>query len=392
MRFYFFLFVILLNLIFQLNGVSQRLYKPGQIVTLHGDTLQGLLFCNAGRNGFVCKFRPVGSSQVTSYYPADLKSFRFTNGNYYIPQEIRWKDSTLRIFTEVLLEGNMRLSTTNKTGDTKYYITNSSGVIYGLPDLKRRANRSLYYHVALGPAITLENYKDTLAVLFKSSKRISQVVPYVEYNRKSLMNITEAYLKESCGENNCIRYRKDLRFSDARVGFFGSIPFSVIRFRSSGIHSRLVPGYAFGFFRSDPLSRYSDKLSLRLEALLRRTEFRQGSIDFPNDNFIADIRFWSLGVPVILHYRFLNRSVSPGISMGKEFSAVPASIVKYGNYRGQAIYLISLGGWLAEISLDSYKREKGNWFLSYRFQYFENGLHAERFIIFSNTFSCGIRF
>jgi hypothetical protein len=363
---------------------------------VHGDTLHGFLFYKAGKNTLVCNFKPEGRSQVTSYYPADLKSFRFTNGNYYIPQEIRYNDSTLRIFTEVLLDGNLCLTTTNKTGETKYYITNTAGVIYGLPELKKRANRSYYYHVSLDPSISLENYKDTLAILFRSSRRISQYIPYVDYNQKSLISITEAFIRETCVENNCIRYKKDMRFEGIKSGFYVSIPLSVIRLKNNGYHSGLVPGYAVGLFRSDPLSKFSEKLSLNMELLLRRTEFRQGSIDIPNENFAADIRYWSVGLPIMLHYRFLNRSVSPGVSIGKEFSAVPASMVKFGGFNGPGLYLFSGGGWLAEISLDSYKTSDRNWFLSSRFQYFENGVvfgsFSERFTVFTNTLSCGIRF
>ncbi|MFN8207408.1 MAG: hypothetical protein U0T82_08370 [Bacteroidales bacterium] len=133
-----------------------------------------------------------------------------------------------------------------------------------------------------------------------------------------------------------------------------------------------------------------------MELLIRRTEFRQGAIKFPTDNNVADIRYWSVGLPVMLQYHFQNRSVSPSVSLGKEFSAVPKSMINYGSYSGPGLYLFSGGGWLAEIGLDSYKTVNGNWFLSYRFQYFENGIvfgsYSERFTVFTNTLNFGFRF
>ena len=99
------LFVLLL-LYVCLNSFAQSDFRPGYIVTMKGDTVQGLInYSSDVSNGNVCQFKKGIKATSVTYLPDQLLSYRFIENKLYRSKKIIRDSVEAPLFLECLIEG-----------------------------------------------------------------------------------------------------------------------------------------------------------------------------------------------------------------------------------------------------------------------------------------------
>jgi len=210
------------------------------------------------------------------------------------------------------------------------------------------------------------------------------------------MDITKAYVKETCEEGECISYEDELSNTRESFGVFSGASFSKVRFedgevefdesgseiQKKGATSNLYTTVPIGVYYRIPLTFIHDRLSFQNEVVYRRLQYDQLYND-PNETIYTKLKWDVIGVPFLLQYRISVKRFSPTIGFGKEFGIVLNSdvvaltegkeiyedpIVTSYEY----IYRLQKGGWFLDLGLDYDVNSRFSLFSNVRLQYYQN--------------------
>jgi hypothetical protein len=127
---------------------AQANFKPGYIVPINGDTVRGeIQIKGALRNTTSCRFRPLGSTQVTEYVPATLRGYGISRVGVYEARQLPGSPAQV-LFLELLAAGRARLYTRRDDEDqTHYYLAVGQDSLQELRQLRVRriVNDQVYY-------------------------------------------------------------------------------------------------------------------------------------------------------------------------------------------------------------------------------------------------------
>lgn len=388
------LIFIILTFTLSYPAIAQLNYKDGFIITLQNDTLFGKINDFGGmKNAKVCLYKAGKNSKAVKYLPADIKAYRFMNGNYYKTLELFYRDNYQSVFSDVLLEGELNLYRFRKIRQAEFYISRSGGNLTGLinqeiairPQTESGGMPYEYGRLGYGKymgGIILNIYKDTLMSLFKDSPKISEQVRFVDYEQKALVNITKAYLKETCREN-CISYEKDFRASRETWGVFSGVQVSQINYLEniytskstntkslilSNVKSDFIPSVPVGIFYNIPMSLINDRLSFQVELITTGLHHKEIMSFMPDSIDYVEINSRSVAIPVLFKYEVKQKFLSPSISVGKETSLVVHSQVTLNYDEKLLLNNVARGGWFYELGLNYKVSPKYSVFTNFRFQ------------------------
>jgi hypothetical protein len=385
MRNYLNILILLFALSQSVSLIAQLNYKNGYIITLKNDTLFGLVNDGGGiKNSKMCLYKANKKSKAEKYYPKDIKSYRFIGDKYYSSREFFFNDGYNYVFADVLLEGKLNLYYFRKNKELEYYLEKdtcsigllnkkvvipvSSEGLYGLQnsemysqvyseEFRNRTNTSVY----------VDLYKDTLMSVFSDCRKIQQQVHNVEYNQKSMTKITKAYIKETCGKNDCINYEKDFSLKRSSFGIFSGVQFSRITWKPD-VKSEFISSVPIGVFYNAPMALLNDRLSFQIEVISNNsTRSQEYSNNSDTIQYLA-IKSSTLGIPLLLKYEISRRRVSPSFAVGKETAFVFNSKVIINENEDLLVNKSQKAGWFYEFGLNYKLSQKFSLFSNLRFQ------------------------
>lgn len=375
-------------------------FREGRVITAQGDTLTG--FIKDGftpRNSRLCLFKQSRKANVVRYHPDDLLSFRIGEDKYYAAKDVNVKGKTERVFTQVLLEGDINLYHQRTDREYSYYLEKDEGSLIGLVNLDREYVRESNW-ISKGYSTYDEAkvplFRDTLYNLFEDSKEVQSQVYRVRYNHKSFMDITKAYVKETCPEEACISFEDKLVRTRERFGIYTGLNLSRARFedgevefdeggaeiQKEGARSNLYVTVPIGIYYTIPLSFIHDRLSFQNEVVYRRLQYDQMYND-PNETIYSKMKWDVIGIPLLLQYRISVKRFSPTLGFGKEFGIVVNSdvvaLTEGKEYYEEAIvtsyeyiYRLQKGGWFVDLGLDYTMNSRFSLFSNIRIQQYQN--------------------
>ncbi|MCB8998996.1 MAG: hypothetical protein H6540_02860 [Bacteroidales bacterium] len=359
-------------------------YKPGFLVTNQNDTLHG--FINDGgslRNSTLCVFKTEKKASPTKYTPDEILSYGFEKGNIYQTKELSFKGSYRKVFTDVLIKGDVSLFEFSRNREMRFILQKkdeesvvllnqkvnlpvSAESLYGLMNSDRyspansdridnQANSSFY----------LDVYKDSIVRLFRDDENILDQIDGVKYTRKSIYKITKDYITNNCKEENCIQYEKNLRANKPGFGIYSGIRMSQMTFLeniittgadkelvNSKFKSDLYYSFPVGVYFNYPLTIVSDRLSFQAELLMNFMDYKN-VFEISPDSFInVGVKSASLGIPIMLKYTFPMNRFFPFMALGKESSLVLNSDAVYGVNQDLMVLRYQKGGWFFDIGGD----------------------------------------
>ena len=196
--------ILLLTLCFSaflLN--AQTDFRQAYIVNLQGDTLRGFIdYRNEILMGTVCRFKATESSEETRYAPADILSYRFNDGKYFVSKEV----SGNKIFLEFLIKGKLDI----------YYFKNEAGDHYFLENDSLGLNE-IHYKQEI---VSIDNkqyisksslHKGALMLYMKDAPELKSKIEGIETpDRDNLVALAEDYHNKVCKSENCIIYEKKI--------------------------------------------------------------------------------------------------------------------------------------------------------------------------------------
>jgi len=342
----------------QIHG--QFNYKSGIVITLQNDTLTGKIRDGGGiRNSKVCVFKPENRGKKVRYYPDDIKSYRFFGDKFYSSKSFLVKGEYKNVFSEVLLEGEYSLYYSSKNKQLRYAIQKKNEAVIGLPNYEKRLNTYNGSHtlsMRRGNYYSDYSFVDTLAVLFKDSPKVMNVVETTDYTKEALINLTKIYLKDKCKGSNCLGYEKDLSKSRIQYGLFSGVEMSQLSFLFSDYSPKVYYSVPLGIFLNIPIPQLSERLFFEADLILNSINLNRTLINYldPYLNFIGiiDIKSTNLDVPLLLKYEFSGNKLTPTIAFGKEFGVNLKSKVVTDNYINQDLHQLQTGSLLCELGLN----------------------------------------
>jgi len=239
------------------NG--QANFREGRLITSQNDTLYGLIKDGfTPRNSHVCIFKENKKAKAVKYYPNDLISYQITGEIYYAAKDVISKGEHKRVFTQVLLEGDLNLYHQPEDKENSYFLEKESGTLIPLVNRDRDFDRDSnwkYRGYTTYEEAKIPEYKDTLYYLFRDSRVVQSQVNNVKYTPKSFMDITKTYVDATCGGSNCISYEDKLKRTQEKFGAYSGVFLSKIYFDDSGAGSYLKATLPIGIFYTILLSR-----------------------------------------------------------------------------------------------------------------------------------------
>lgn len=352
--------VVLLAL--SLGVFGQMNYRPGRIITMKNDTIDGLIRdYGVLQSSRVCMFKENKKDRAVAYLPGDLKAYEINGYKHYA--SMSWiKDSGYALlFAEVLIQGEVNLYHNWKNKSLAYYLEKEAGNPTGLQNVEFNLRRKSDGFYAYGDQVQgfLPIYRDSLRSVFQDSESTYNKVEQVEYRMKPIMDITKSYLEETCEGEECITYEKDLRRTRDRFGVFAGVQMSQMFYSKSMVESDITASYPVGIFYQIPLSVINERISLQVELLYRYLNY-DPLYNLPFNHTDRTLKTHVLGIPLLFSYRMSVRRFSPTLGIGNEMGFNVDSDVRY-NYiddEGEAVedqyfvHSINKGGWFLDVGVD----------------------------------------
>jgi hypothetical protein len=370
------------------NARAQIGFVDGYVITTANDTVRGLISDRGNMgNSAVCKFKESKKSNVTTYLPGEIKSYRFNDGKYYKSLEVIDKDKKKLAFAEVLLEGEVSLYYYWKNSDVKYYIEKNSGLVHPLPiEIITLKNKSIDPdYTQRSYSFEIVAYKDTLESIFKDCSALIPKIEEVDYTTADFMEITKEYLNCNDGRSDRIGYEKKLERVEPSFGVFSGVQLSKVAFLESDINSNFSSSVPFGLFYNVPIPWLNDRISFQVELYANRLNYNTGFNNIPSIYESITISNDLVALPLMIKYSLPLGRLSPTVGIGKEFAYIFNSDVKteprfyftdnelenivYG-YRQRGFYLHDnqMGGWFLDIGLEYKLGRKFSVYSNLRFQ------------------------
>ena len=187
--------------------------RPGYIITNENDTINGYLDFRTGtKNSRKCDFCAETETQYNSYYPNDIKGFRFIeDGKMYISKKIKVNNESADVFLEYLIKGIVNLYSFSNAAEIRYFMESSDGHFIEVYNTAvERADNNM-------PNGEYNRYKHVgiLNRMFEESEEVKKKVRSTKMNRKNLVELTKSYHYAVCNSmDECIEFesKSDKKF------------------------------------------------------------------------------------------------------------------------------------------------------------------------------------
>jgi hypothetical protein len=199
---------------------AQTDFRKGYIIKSEGDTVLGFIdYRDDKLMSMVCKFKANENSEVITYNPTDIQSFRFPDSKFYISKEIDGKVYFLRF----LLKGKVNIYSMRDAIGDHYYIEKEGAGIRELPyEEAVRYDRSRPYLYTSKVHIGI--LKALMADAPQTSKKINAITKPESGN---LIRIAKNYHHEVCSNEECIIYENKLPRFRILVEPFGGVVYAL---------------------------------------------------------------------------------------------------------------------------------------------------------------------
>jgi hypothetical protein len=275
--------------IYMLGVKSQADLRPGYVIELTGDTAFGLIDYRGDLlMSTVCNFKN-SNNELFRYVPADIKSYRFVEGKYYIS----WNLNEKKVFLEYLIKGKVNI----------YYQRDDKGEHYYM-DKATQELVELVYEKGV-------EYAEERRVFFETTRHIGLLNYYMQDapelrdrinsinkpSHQSLISLAEDYHNIICKGEECLVYEKKLPLLKVSV-----VPFiGITKFRGYENFIPSIGGYVY--FWSP---RANEKLY-----------FKSGVVSLKSTQFENITQVYK--IPIQFQYIFRAKKLQPKISGGINF-------------------------------------------------------------------------
>jgi hypothetical protein len=334
-------------------AIAQPVFRPGYIITLQGDTMNGLInYRGSQANAKECIFKKGADSEKVTYAPNQIKSYKFVDGKYYLSSVfMNYKFKEL-IFLEYVIKGSVNIFYYPDDVKDHYFAVKDTTVIE-LDHHERLSGKAEEDILIIAKS---EKYKKQLKLLIQDQPSLFGTIDRIDCCSKDLIMMTKEYQKLSCPSQECIQYEKktglNLKFkfgmlSSAGLSHLSSPPYDVYAsdyMETKNLNFKTVFTYEIG----TSLNIYLDyagrnKFCIQLSPTINFVEYKSNE-ERPLYPLLyvykLNIKYTTLKIPLLLKYSFYssNRSIFPYMKLGP-------GVAKYLSQKGDyEYYSVPLSG------------------------------------------------
>lgn len=200
---------LLISVIFCLAVFSvsaQDYFNPGYIITLEQDTVQGLVELRTDKiNASCCVFKADADASPVTYYPGDIREYRFANGGkLYVSRTVELKrDSSVQLFLECLFMGVKNLYYYESDDNEEYYFIESHGRLVKLdsPTIENTQNDGRTFKKEVN------RYIPTLHYVFQDCPGIQNKIDHTLFSHKGMVDLVKTYHSMMCSsKEDCVEF------------------------------------------------------------------------------------------------------------------------------------------------------------------------------------------
>jgi hypothetical protein len=315
--------VVLINIF--ILSYSQKGYDRGYIVTSKFDTLRGFIKTQSNyMNSRLCEFIKGGDSESRKYTPEDLISYRITDKKYYVSKEVKVDSVPLKLFLEYLVHGIADLYYLKEQKQEYYFLDkdnqmvqlNNDGKVITRVENQGKSDEKImtFYKPSL-------QYKRMMTVLFQDIPELQKRINNLNYDYRSLINITVDYHNAVCPDKECIDYTKQATqsiFIEPWAGY----RMETMSLKKSSDHAK-SSSVGFGInLRLKPFKGYS-KWDFITGLAVVQSSFSKDffssiyAVANPNQQFdyLLKAKYVSLMLPLTGEYTFTDGKIRPYASV-----------------------------------------------------------------------------
>lgn len=322
-------FTFIVLLFFTAKGQSD--FRPGYITNLNGDTINGLISYNRDKvNAKLCIFKRDTELNKETFTPDQIKSYKFTDGKYFISSTSLNYEFNEIVFLEYLLKGKVSVLYYQDDVKDHFFVVKDTTIIKLDNQYRLTGNPEEDILIQSKP----KKYKEQLTFLFQDQPSLFEKIKRINCNPKDLIMITKEYQKLNCPYQECIEYEKraggSLKF---KFGIFSSVGLSML---SSPPYNMNISDYdetkflnfnpAFTYEIGATLNMYFDyygrnRVGLQLSPSLNFVEYKsreERSLAPLLYVYNLNVKYTTLKIPLLLKYSFYNsnRSIIPYFKIG----------------------------------------------------------------------------
>lgn len=307
-QFVIFLFFIFINQ----NVFSQQDFRKGYVVTLNGDTLNGLIDYRQGNGNFnSCKFKFSEADKLIGYTADDIDAYGFENDKLIVSKDVSSVVSSMRrIFLEVLVEGKVTLYKYKS-----YFFIEKNGVISKLfSDVEPE--------IEIGNSSHLNKYRynGILTALLSDCFEVRADAEQCEIAEKSLTQLLVKYYEYLGDPYRTYKSNKswfEFRPGILLGGIYSKLSFSPMIDGNEYLTYGFEPSRSFlaGFTFELLSPKLNEKVSFIGDIAYASSEFNSFyNIDNTKNEITVEWR--SINIPLGIRYTFFSNNNSPYLDLG----------------------------------------------------------------------------
>jgi hypothetical protein len=303
---------------------AQSDFRPGYIVTLQNDTVNGLINYGSNQaNAKGCIFKKAVDQEKTTYTPEIIKAYRFNNGKYYISNKyLNFKFKT-PVFLEYIIKGSVSIYY-YRDESSEHFLTSKDTLVMELDNSYVFADRQGYYDQIIAQS---QKFKGQLKYLMQDQPTIFSKINNISCETKDLIALSKNYQKLSCPSQECIQFeKKTAKDVTVKFGMFVSSGISNLSVTGgSGLDFKTTGTYEIGAVFNFYLNLIGEKkYSILLCPAFNTVKYNSyvEKLNLLYSSFLdcdkVNIQFNTVKIPIQFKYSFYssNWSVMPYIKFG----------------------------------------------------------------------------
>lgn len=323
--------ILILFLFILIEAKAQSDFRPGYVITLQGDTVNGLInYRKDLDNSKNCIFKNKADQESIIYTPDQIRAYRFKDGKYYISSNSLNHKFENNVFVEHVSKGAVSIYY-YKDDVQEHLLVSKDTLILELDNQERRGGNPGFDERFVA---NLQLYKRQLKYLMQDQPSLLGKVDRTAYSRKDLIALAKDYQELDDPSQNYLQFEKNaLKDITANFGVFfstglshlSSPPYNIDR-SDYEVTKYLDFGasltYEVGAMLNLNLNFMGEnKYMLQLAPALNFTEYdsyTERELYPLLYSYKLNIRFTTLKVPLNFKYSFYRRgrSVIPFIKFG----------------------------------------------------------------------------
>jgi len=312
---------ILLTILISTDGLkAQANNQSGYIITNSYDTIRGYIL-NVNIGQFTkCLFKKKSDSEPVTYYPKDIKGYRFeNNGKYFVSKEVALSTGKKMLFLEYLIKGKANMYFMRDNSD-HYFIQKENELLIELTEPKKNAD-DVVGEVYSRP----QQYTGKLKYILSDCPGIFKEIDAVKLYPDQLIRLAKDYHNKVCDSAKCIIFERKILPLKVNLGVYAGISYNDFKFNAANFTDKRSGGFVGLAVEFENIFFSQERITLNTGLAAQYFS----TYSFNTDEFIyhdipyvkkqvsdMNMKAFTIKIPVTINYIFTQTRLRPYIGGG----------------------------------------------------------------------------